>query len=731
MVEESSSPTFDELKSHIRELKSPELLGGRVDYLRTFWADKGFFYSNRESKKEAGEEPNVTSTAFCTLALLEDTEFLSSFSSKVSDEGDTETDLLRKIGEQLLNAEWSTEDLGKYNTYTTPIALTVLYEIEEAIENRERSGLDLETSDQVLEGAQVLLKEGFYPELPPLEEGSSRTAPPAGVRFVDPDGGNDNGEDDPTSHPRYGPQGFLTYWSYRAFERMLVCGVPNDDDGIVSEEKLEMALESMRRWARNELRQQLALESAGDSSQFDVFEMAYASAICCRNPQLIDEDLPEANEKIIKRALRTFFSDQLDDGLWPKCSPIFHDATRGDFYSFTFEVLDVFLTHLQGGESRRPFALADRHQIITRVLPNIKRAIQWAQDNLSSETTTELRGWRSNHVPETFGPEAWSTASVLMTLKKFEILISDLREETVLDKFQATVDTEQSLESQLDSDLPTGDGEKSLINYFREEVIRPRNDGTSDGKSSIVLFGPPGTGKTELAKITAKELEWDFVPLRSGDLLQKGFDHVASQIKYIFERLKALDKAVILFDEPDEFMRNRDEARAYSRMITTDMLTHINDLTSSADVIFMVATNRLSDFDPAIRRPGRFDDLILVGPPNMDSKKEYLPKKVDLDEVDEEILDKVRDWTDEQDDLRYFTFREWDDFCDSVHDIIRGNTSWDDIESELDRELKARRSSMTITGEIRRKYDGTQADRDEEDDTTGDDTPMTKLTRIT
>ena len=126
---------------------------------------------------------------------------------------------------------------------------------------------------------------------------------------------------------------------------------------------------------------------------------------------------------------------------------------------------------------------------------------------------------------------------------------------------------------------------------------------------STILFGPPGTAKTTICESLAERMGWDFVVIDTTAFLADGLTNVGSRIRYVFQRLMALKNCVILFDEIEEFCLDRETPglSMESRMLTTAMLTAINDLRRAKQSIFFVATNRLRAFDSAIIRPGRFD----------------------------------------------------------------------------------------------------------------------------
>jgi len=151
-----------------------------------------------------------------------------------------------------------------------------------------------------------------------------------------------------------------------------------------------------------------------------------------------------------------------------------------------------------------------------------------------------------------------------------------------------------------------------------EPDSQPVND---DQARAAILFGPPGTSKTTLARSVAGAIGWDFVELHASHFVAEGLPNVQRTADAIFEKLKQLDRTVILFDEIDELVRTREkEPDAFGRFLTTSMLPKLAELWQRQKVIYFVATNHIGFFDPAIIRAQRFDALIHVTPPSFTKK---------------------------------------------------------------------------------------------------------------
>ena len=147
---------------------------------------------------------------------------------------------------------------------------------------------------------------------------------------------------------------------------------------------------------------------------------------------------------------------------------------------------------------------------------------------------------------------------------------------------------------------------------------------------SMILFGPPGTAKSSICTAMAQKLGWNFLTIDTADFLADGLHQVASRMTHIFDRLKSLERTIILFDEVEEFCLDRENPSLSmeSRMLTTAMLTQLNDLRRQQKSVFIIATNRLQAFDTAVIRPGRFDMLLFVGTPSLQAREKRLFDKL-------------------------------------------------------------------------------------------------------
>lgn len=138
---------------------------------------------------------------------------------------------------------------------------------------------------------------------------------------------------------------------------------------------------------------------------------------------------------------------------------------------------------------------------------------------------------------------------------------------------------------------------------------------------AIVLFGPPGTGKTTFAKGIASRLGWPFVEIQPSELAGEGAEHQARLLGESVERVLALDSAVVFVDEVEDLASIRDEQRRVSPSVTNEFLKQIPRLRDARHHLLVCATNWIDRLDHAFLRPGRFDYVLPVGPPDEEARE--------------------------------------------------------------------------------------------------------------
>ncbi|MGF7118568.1 CDC48 family AAA ATPase [Methanobacterium oryzae] len=143
----------------------------------------------------------------------------------------------------------------------------------------------------------------------------------------------------------------------------------------------------------------------------------------------------------------------------------------------------------------------------------------------------------------------------------------------------------------------------------------------------ILLFGPPGTGKTMLSKAVATESKANFISVKGSEILSKWFGESERKIAEIFKKARQASPCIVFFDELDAIAPMRGSAagepRVVERMVNT-LLSEMDGLEELRGVIVIGATNRPDLIDAALLRPGRFDEVVLVPPPDEEARLDIL-----------------------------------------------------------------------------------------------------------
>lgn len=144
-------------------------------------------------------------------------------------------------------------------------------------------------------------------------------------------------------------------------------------------------------------------------------------------------------------------------------------------------------------------------------------------------------------------------------------------------------------------------------------------------RSSLLLWGPPGCGKTFLAKSLAGELGLFFIHVGIADILDKWLGNSERNIKGVFEEARQMRPTVLFIDELDALGHKRAQTSSYIRSIVNQLLLELDGATSDNEGLLVLgATNQVWDVDPALMRPGRFDRKLLVLPPDAPARTAIL-----------------------------------------------------------------------------------------------------------
>ncbi|MCL2333737.1 MAG: CDC48 family AAA ATPase, partial [Candidatus Methanoplasma sp.] len=146
-----------------------------------------------------------------------------------------------------------------------------------------------------------------------------------------------------------------------------------------------------------------------------------------------------------------------------------------------------------------------------------------------------------------------------------------------------------------------------------------------EAPKGVLLHGPPGTGKTMLAKAVAGETSSNFISLGGPEIMSKFYGESEGKLREIFKEAEENAPSIIFIDEIDSIAPKREEVTGeVERRIVAQLLSLMDGLNSRGKVVVIGATNRPNSIDEALRRPGRFDREIEIGIPDRDGRLEIL-----------------------------------------------------------------------------------------------------------
>jgi hypothetical protein len=542
----------------------------------------------------------------------------------------------KELFTELVKGSWGSSGLNDLNAFTTCMVV------------RAAGFL---VSSQVLTPAEAKTLVHERPPVPTgrvgdIEKALGENQKPTLLEIIRAVG---SGAHDTFAIPGYPPKTTMAYWFVDGITKAQ-CDVDKS------------AWKTVAEWAATEFDRQLSYVVSDNDPLMDPAALAMAACLISRLRRTFAESellaslakhLPSRVE--LMHAVEQVYGKQAESGIWHKYFPLFHFPGSGAAdYCFSFEFLEAILIEFSDLE-----ILANE-----KILAGIQKAVKWCNTNrfVYREGKEIFCGWNAGGEVRNLAegvPEGWATGAVHMFLWELDSALSRWLDQLILSRFRVDrVGAEVSTDRwkgliDVDLQLPGGHG-LSLKKVLEDELIIDKTtikpnlgfgDKTLSGRRSALLFGPPGTSKTTIAEVTAERLGWPLVVISPSHFLTLGLEKIYVRANEIFEDLMDISDAVVLFDEMDALVQTRGKPGKNEDvsgldvtrlLLTTSMLPKLQDLHKRGRVIFLLATNHIRNLDPAITRPGRFDLLLCVGPPNWSQKLQglaHIYKKLPAEQV--------------------------------------------------------------------------------------------------
>ncbi len=454
-----------------------------------------------------------------------------------------------------------------------------------------------------------------------------------------------------------------TAFTFLKIVRMLESHRENREIG----KRIEQLFEVLFVFLESRLHDQLSYSEIPDS-RFDPSDLAFALEACL----IISGE--KIDRTVIERVFKVMRKSQDARAFWPSEKPILMESAGKVLFPVSVETANSLLF------SMKMYAIREKDILIIRKhIKMIERYWRWLQSRVAiirlnrcdvhnatenkvqqAETereyeVVEVKGWHSEHINDPSVIHPWETSQVLEFLYIYKCVLAEIRAESLLRYSNVEVVLAHSEENEK-AWGEQKDQREAILGDFRNLQIyrRIEQDFIDNRKSkhvsnnihiekveplfSMIIYGPPGTGKTTLVKNLAAGLGYQLISINVSDFLAGGTSEIELRAKNIFQMLEEQVRSVVLFDELDQFLLDR-ETQMYReqddvfKFMTPGFLIKFANLREKKNIIFALATNYYERIDPAIKRRGRFDEKYLLLPPDARRRLSFLKNFTGLDDL--------------------------------------------------------------------------------------------------
>lgn len=393
---------------------------------------------------------------------------------------------------------------------------------------------------------------------------------------------------------------------------------------------------------------------------FDAAELAFSleGYLLCR-PRL--DDGCNHDRDAIDSAFQILESRQEVTPYWRPLKPLLTNKKGFALLPLSVEIVNSLFRScwLLGSRGDRLF---DNHvKIFHRYHEWVESRLTEGESNTPENPQKDFRfqGWYSEHLASKAGIHTWETSQVGIYLVHYRNMLqrhvgtkslenAGLSRKKIYRKSNHELSPTDYWNQVVTKFSPRQPGDDDVYSKIASSFIATRMVGAKNSKPkfSAILYGPPGTGKTSLAEAIAASLGWDFIALSPSHFIDTGVSQVEQRAKRIFDALCEQENCVILLDEIDRLILDRN-SKAYGtqddmfQMMTPSMLPKLKALRSREASIFVIGTNYYERIEAAAIRVGRVDVPLLVGLPDFESRCRILKQQLSDDPFDKELVETI------------------------------------------------------------------------------------------
>lgn len=372
------------------------------------------------------------------------------------------------------------------------------------------------------------------------------------------------------------------------------------------------------------------------NSSFDAAELVFS----LEGILLIDPENPNISNNTIKKVFDVIEERQKISLCWRPSKPFVSNSKGLALLPISVEIAMSLMRICRILENTGLFYFSEYYDIFSNYTDWLKTKVKRTRIVEAVGKHTDYFGWCSEHLnlPDTI--HTWMTSQVLVYLINFNTLLQNHISNKSLELSNFTIKQYYNPRPEIWDDWITFEPFNYNDYKVYESIKKNYIDKANPASYSMILYGPPGTGKTTIAEKIAETKGWPLVIITPSNFIASGADLVESKAKDIFNILSEQRNIVVLFDEIDRLILDRDSKLYYEQsdifqFMTPSMLVKINDLRSKKRIIFIISTNYIERIDKAIKRQGRIDNQYLVLPFDYSSRKEFFTShKIPTETID-------------------------------------------------------------------------------------------------